>query len=492
MEKWERSIHAAIPSVRLIRHAGDLTVQMNVKSRLRSPHLRAIGVMASGSAATQSLAFLLTPIITRLYTPAEYSAIAVYVSIASIAAAVAGGRYESAVALPRETPDGERDAVALVQLPILLSLAFASLGMCVVGALGLIGFPSTLQVLGWWSLALPIGVVLGVSTAALSSYATRSRMYRTLARVPAQQKIAGSSTQIAGGLLHLGTAGLVVGAIAGAMSGIWPLFRNFRRGAAVAGVRACRPETQRLKQVARRYSDFPRVSSWFGLLNALASSVQVLVIGQFYDAAEVGQYALAFSTISLPMSLVLAGVSQVYLREAAARVNDRAAAVALASKAIIGLLGVSVPLFATLFIIAKFLLVPLFGPEWSLASSLALAMLPLLWARFLTTSLSSTFNVYRRQGMLLSWQVVALSTTLVVFLTGGNNGMPLTQVTLLVSATTGPLYLLLAPLAYLVLRLGTPEKYSDLNSAGSLETSSPGAGAQGQSWTDDTAGERET
>lgn len=68
-----------------------------------SPHLRSISLMASGTAAVQVLAFLVTPIITRLDTPAAYGAVALF---AAIAAAVAGGRFEHAVALPREDSAG--------------------------------------------------------------------------------------------------------------------------------------------------------------------------------------------------------------------------------------------------------------------------------------------------------------------------------------------------------------------------------------------------
>lgn len=428
---------------------------------MRSTHLRSIGVLASGSAATQALVVLLTPIITRLYTPSEYAAVVVYGSIVAIAAAVAGGRYESAVVMPINDAEGERDAVALVQLPVLLSLAFASIGLCFLAVLKLTGLPGALQSLGWWSLAIPAGVVLGVSTAALSAHATRGRDYATLARVAPQQKIVGSSTQIAGGLLQLGTSGLMVGALAGQISGLWLLFRMFGRGAASAQLSAVKPDTKRLWEVARRYSDFPRISTWLALLNALAWNIQVLAISHLFNASEVGQYALAFSTITIPMSLFLTGVSQVYLREAASRVRDKTAAYSLANKSLIGLLAVSVPLFAALFMVAKFLLVPLFGPEWTQAGSLAVAMLPLLWARFLSTSISSTFSVYRRQTMLLAWQVVALGTTVGVLLSGGSGGLSLTQVTWLVSFTVGPLYLLLIPLTYLTIRLGVPDRYSD-------------------------------
>ncbi len=67
--------------------------------------------------------------ITRLYLPSDYGAMAVYTSIVAIAAAIAGGRYESAVTLPSGSEQGERDAIALVRVALTVAVAVSGLAL---------------------------------------------------------------------------------------------------------------------------------------------------------------------------------------------------------------------------------------------------------------------------------------------------------------------------------------------------------------------------
>lgn len=423
-----------------------------IRRWLASPHLRPIASIASGAALAQVLGILVAPLITRLYAPSDYGTVAIYGSFVAIGAAVATGRYEGAASLPPEDERGERDAIALVRLALVVAAGVSGTALLGVTATHLIGDVPALGELGPWALAIPWGVFTTAASATLSAYATRRRAYGTIARVPLMQKLISSSVQVVGGFLKLGVAGLMLGAIVTPLVGLGILLRNYRNGKQQLPDPAWRwPDVRR---VASRYSDFPRVGTWFALLNALAWNVQAIALARFYSISDVGQYALATAIIGLPTRMVLAGVSQVYLRESAARVDDPVAARRLASGTVRSLLIVSIPLFAAIFAAGKYLFGIIFGPDWVDAGAIAVAMIPLLWPRFLTTSLTATFTVYRRQGLLLTWQIVALGATLLGIVLGGTRGLPIVNTTLIVSLLVGPLYLLLIPMAFRAIRGG--------------------------------------
>jgi O-antigen/teichoic acid export membrane protein len=427
-------------------------MSLKAKSRdwLASPYVRPVILLSTGAGLSQALALLITPIITRLYSPSDYGKMALYGSIVAIAAAVAAGRYESAVCLPPENPPGEREAISLVRLAVsVAALTSLTCGVLVV-ALNLFGDVTVLADLGLWSYTIPVSIFIASTSAALIQYATRQRRYGAIARIAPLQRVASSGVMLLGGVLRLGLTGLMLASILAPFVGIGVLFRVYRHGVQTA--KPAKATTRELINAARRYSDFLRIGTLFALLNALALNVQTIALAHFYEPSDVGQYALATAVLGLPVGVILGGVSQVYLRECAARAQDPRSATRLTIKTLSALLMVSVPLFAGVFLASKYLFGFVFGPEWTAVGIMAIAMIPLTWARFLTIPLTLSFNVFRRQGVLLAWQVVALGGTVTAVLLGGSHDFSVTSTIWLVSAITAPLYLLLIPMTLWIMR----------------------------------------
>jgi O-antigen/teichoic acid export membrane protein len=63
----------------------------------KSEVVKNIMVLTSGTALSQIVAYILTPIITRLYTPDESAELGLYIRIIGVGAAIATARYELAL-----------------------------------------------------------------------------------------------------------------------------------------------------------------------------------------------------------------------------------------------------------------------------------------------------------------------------------------------------------------------------------------------------------
>ena len=83
---------------------------------------RHVVTLASGTALGQLLLVLALPVLTRLYTPADYGALAVYSSTLTVLLVLASLRFEVAIPLP----DDDRAAGSLLALS-LLALAVVTL-----------------------------------------------------------------------------------------------------------------------------------------------------------------------------------------------------------------------------------------------------------------------------------------------------------------------------------------------------------------------------
>ena len=79
--------------------------------------------LLSGSTIGQLIAFLASVALTRIYSPAEFGVLALYLAFVSVLLSVVSLRYEVAIPIPAE--DGE--AISLMRLSFLLVLIIASI-----------------------------------------------------------------------------------------------------------------------------------------------------------------------------------------------------------------------------------------------------------------------------------------------------------------------------------------------------------------------------
>src|SRR5574341_1067345 len=70
--------------------------------------LRDTLTLTGGGAAAQLLTLAAMPVLSRLFTPADYGTYAVYASLVAIPSALAAWSYEAAIPLPKEEEEARR------------------------------------------------------------------------------------------------------------------------------------------------------------------------------------------------------------------------------------------------------------------------------------------------------------------------------------------------------------------------------------------------
>ena len=79
--------------------------------------------LMTGTIAAQLFTVAVSPILTRLYTPADFGVFALFTAMNAVLSIVAAARYETAIMLPRD--DG--DALNIVVLSGVITLIFTTL-----------------------------------------------------------------------------------------------------------------------------------------------------------------------------------------------------------------------------------------------------------------------------------------------------------------------------------------------------------------------------
>jgi O-antigen/teichoic acid export membrane protein len=363
----------------------------------RSAAVRGVGLIAGGTAAGHALALLLSPVLTRIYAPADFGLSGVFISVMAITSVVGTLRYEFALPV---TPD-ERSAMNMLVAGLLTNLAVVTLVALSIPVLGdplatLIGSPALADYM--W--LLPPTLIAVGSYRLMTQWSVRTRQYTVIARRNLYFGTSQVIIQVGLGLLGLRPIGLLlsvgVGHTVGALTigaSLLTKYREVLRQVSVAEMR----------RVLRRYIRFPLLSSWAGILNTAGSFVPLLVIAKLFGPTVAGWYVLTTRVVGSPMDLISEAVAPVYLGEAASLTRQEPRALRrlfMASFRRLLLAGI-VPV-AAIAAPAPLWFPVVFGDQWREAGLYALLLIPFYLAHFVATPLS-TLILFEKQHLDLAW-----------------------------------------------------------------------------------------
>ena len=270
-----------------------------------------------GSSIAQAIPILVSPILTRLYSPNEYGLFTLFISIASIIAVISTGRYEAAVVLPAK--DGE--AIDLVILTIIIvvtvsSFLFLSIILLKEPLMALIKNVSFSS----WIYFIPLFLLLSGMYQPLNYWLIRKKSYAVMSSRSIIQTICTSIVQLSFGFSGLTKLGLFVGTFTGQGVSLglvgWQIWRGERNK-----IRQIKYE--KLKERAREYRDFPLYDTPASLLDTAALLSPILFISYYYGPVEAGFFGLTMRVLAMPSTLIGNAISQVYYNRIAEIRHDR-------------------------------------------------------------------------------------------------------------------------------------------------------------------------
>ncbi len=355
-------------------------------------------ILAGGTGLGQLIVVLATPVLTRIYEPAEFGVLTVFVSIMGLMIVVSALRYEIAIPLPASP-------VAAINLTALSSLIVV--GMSILSGVILFFFGAALaqrlsvpQLIPYlWF--FPVGLLTGGLFQTLSYWHIRQRQFKRLTQAKVGQSTGMVGGQLLMGGLKFGAVGLVGGYVLGRIvAGGQLLYSMIRDSRTLFGD----IHFSNIKKSASRYRRFPLISSWSALLNQGGLQAAPLLLAAFYGVQVAGWFGLAQRVAGIPLTLIGRSVSQVYLGEASRLHNENPAAMRrlflrTASKLF---LYVGIPLMIG-GLIAPWIFGFIFGEQWRISGWYIVALLPMFLGQMVVTPLSQTLNILERQDLQLIW-----------------------------------------------------------------------------------------
>lgn len=359
----------------------------------RASFARNVGILAGGTALAQALTVLALPVITRLYSPEDFSVLAVYAALLGMIGVVACLRFEIAIPLPSDDFEAANLMVlGLIFTTVISGLVFLLVAFVPVHIANGLGQPA-LQAYLW---LLPVGVWLSGAFGCVQYWATRRKQFSDIAQTRMTQSVGNVLVQVLlGWLTKTGPLGLLLGQVTGRGAGLIKLGK-VAWGDMHAHKKSITPET--LQNSFRKYSRFPKFSTFESLANVANIQMPLVIIAASAVGPEAGFALLAMKAAAAPLGLIGGSISQVYL----SRASDELRAGKLpefTQKITVGLVGAGVGPLVCIGILAPDLLPLVFGSQWARAGEIVSWMTPWFILQFLASPLSMALHITENQRL---------------------------------------------------------------------------------------------
>lgn len=394
-----------------LRHVGNHLRLIFLKIR-RSAFVKNLLIVMTGTALAQILGYALSPIISRLYSPADFGVFGSFYAVVGIIASVLTLDYSLAIMLPK----GKEDAINLFGLSC-LSTAIITVICLIICVLfpgyvrGLIKAPGS-----WILVLLVIGILADGLNQASQAWCVRVKSFKHTSASQVIRSLSTNGTQLGLGFLKGGPSALVFAGVLGDT-----LASANLAGVVARDLRSLRANVRwkRIWHMAKEYRDFPLYSASTNLINTVSLGLPIFLLTHFFGIAIAGAYAFGNRILSAPLSLIQRALRQVLYQKACETHNDGGSLLLLYMKFTVGSFAIGlVP--SLVFIIWSPQIFPwIFGVQWHTAGVFAQSMM--VWLLFMFCSLPATLTarIARMQRQMFLFNLTLLVLRSLALILGG-------------------------------------------------------------------------
>lgn len=352
------------------------TAKKKIKEVFQGAFIRNVLVLMSGTALAQILAFIASPILSRIFNPDAFGIYGIFTGICGFIVVIADGRYGVAILLPED----DRNAANLLWLSSIIIgitslLAFILVNLWPGKIAALFNTPELHEVIIW----TPFVVFFAALFNAFNFWVTRKKRYSTISYSKAFQSSSKVVTQLGFGMgFGLGSLGLVIGEFIGYIGSFITLLINVIRNDFRLLIESYNPK--RILVLAKKYKSFPKYNAPQNLLNNISSNIPSFIFAIFFNPQIVGFYWFTHRVLMKPNSLIGSSVRQVFYQKASELYNNNKhnELLGLYKKTTTNLILIAVVPAFVLFLYGADIFSFIFGSEWLEAGKFA-GWLSLWW-----------------------------------------------------------------------------------------------------------------
>lgn len=357
--------------------------------RLKTDFISSVLILVSGTVLAQLISYLLSPIISRLYTPEDMTYLSLFSRIVSFLAVIATVRFELAFPLPKR----EEHAFSLYRLSLTYTVVTVALSLFAVAGLMTVYWEDVNM---YFLLAMiPFGILFLAFYNQGLSWAIRTKNFKSISISKVFSSSFNAVSAVVLGLIPFGYRGLIIGYLLGNLSSVLPYMKSFFK---------VRSENRsfllkgRSYAMAKSYVDFPLINLPHALIDFSKELFIAFYLVYTFEKDILGLYDFSYRMLKLPIGLIGIAIGQVFYTKAADKLNEGQSIHSLVKQTLFTLVGLSIVPFALLFVWGDELFAFVFGEPWRRAGEFSQIMSPWLMVNFIISPLSQVPTLLKKQG----------------------------------------------------------------------------------------------
>lgn len=381
----------------------------------RSTFFRNILTLFSGTVIAQALPILLSPVLSRIYTPEDFAILAIITPLITIGATISTFRLDIAVVVPKDNIEAKN----LLSTALIANLLIVTLSAVCVLLIQLF-FPldsllsNTTQRLLWY---IPPGIFAIGWYTTYNYWSTRNKTYRNNAASKIVQAVITIITSIVFGYFIPGAEGLVLGLVAGYMTGLLVLYFRQKTEAPLSAL--CNYSFRNTKDTLKKYRNFVFVNTPHAALSIFVDQGIVYFLKMFFVNNIIGGFAFAYRYTKAPLGIITSSISQVFYEDASKKVNAGEDIRPMMFKIQKNLFLFTFPFYIIGLIWAPDIFAFVFSDSYLQAGEIAALLLPWIYLNFLISPISGITLIFNRQKEALLLSIIDLALRIIAICIGG-------------------------------------------------------------------------
>jgi len=368
-------------------------------------HKNVLKLLTSISIA-QLIPIIITPLLTQYFTPEQFGFYGLYISICTILGAIASGKYDVAIMLPKR----RKDALNILALCVLIAFFFSAIILSLLNIFhDLLFLKIESELISKYYFIIPLSIFLISINQSLINFLNRNRKYNCIAH----QNILKSSSNSFSGLV-LGfkkiTSGLIIGHI---FSLILTSALNFKN--CIRDLNWQFINQKSMVKNFKKYIDFLKFSTLSNLFNSISNIGMTTIIIIFFGAKIAGLYFIAEKIIAIPVSFMTSSISQVYFEKASKLIyNDKVKLLNLTNKIQKNIFYILLPFLIIASIFGENIF-SLFGERWAQSGLILKYFSVFVLMKNIYSPISHIGDILNKQKILLFFNISLFSFQLIAF-----------------------------------------------------------------------------
>ncbi len=359
-----------------------------IKKWLKNDFLKSVLVLMTGTVLAQVFGFLISPILTRIYTPEEMGELNIYTRAVGFIATLATARYELSLPLPKS----EQHAYLLYRLSF--RIARNIFIACIIASgvyMFTVGFSSSTF---WFIFFVLISSIAVVFSNLGTNWAIRTKQFKRISLFRMSNSVINNSLKWVFGIFGFGTIGLLLASLIGSAVSSLPFLKDWFKIKKQYKIFHSKSKTSVL---IRTYREFPTVNLPHVLIDFGKDLLLAFFMVFFFSKEVFGWYSHSYMILQLPIALIGAAIGQVFFKKCAELVNEGKSTIGVLKKTVTTLLLISVVPFSILFFFGEGLFAFVFGENWRQSGVYSEIMSIWFFMSFMTSVTSTLPTILRRQ-----------------------------------------------------------------------------------------------